>query len=235
MDIIIWLNPMEVIPVSLKQRIHNKDPIKIASGIPFGCTRDEMEAVLNRDDYDLIGTDHQHAAADEDKLVEYCKMANEIGVGVQLRIKHTRHAYLIGNLLDLGPLAIVVPQVEKVETVDEAIDAFYYSQKGKRSWGPSNGYGINRGMDRLEYAEWWNNTGILILQIESVDAVINVRKLAKPGVDMVTFGENDLNFSIESYPSAPFKNLEECITYVQTQLADTHVKVGAGSSPSGSL
>ena len=101
-----------------------------------------METVLSRDDYDLIGVDHQHAAANEDKLVEYCKMADEFGIGVQLRIKHTRNAYLIGNLLDLGPLAIVVPQVETVETVDEAIDAFYYLPIGKRSWGPINGYGI---------------------------------------------------------------------------------------------
>ena len=221
--------------MSLKQRIRNKEPIKIASSVPFGCTRDEMAAVISRDDYDLIGTDHQHAAANEEQLVEYCAMANEFGVGVQLRIKHTRHAYLIGNLLDLGPLAIVVPQVEKVETVDEAVDAFYYPQMGKRSWGPSSGYGIKRGMDRLEYAEWWNNTGILILQIESVDAVINVRKFAKPGVDMVTFGENDLNFSIESYPSSPFQNLQACIVHVQAQLADTHVKVGAGHTPTGHL
>ena len=221
--------------MSLKQRIHNKEMIKIASGIPFGCTRDEMEAVLSGDNYDLISVDHQHGPANEDKLVAFCAMASEFDVGVQLRIKHTRHAYLIGNLLDLGPLAIVVPQVETVETVDEAIDAFYYAQMGKRSWGPSGAYGITRGMDRLEYAEWWNNTGILILQIESVDAVINVSKFAKPSVDMVTFGENDLNFSIESYPSAPFKNLQESIAHVETQLADTHVKVGAGSSPSGTL
>ena len=221
--------------MSLKQRIHNKEAINIASGAPFGCTRDEMEAVLGQGDCDLVGTDHQHGAANEDKLVEFCAMASEFDVGVQLRIKHTRHAYLIGNLLDLGPLAIVVPQVENVETVDEAINAFYYPQMGKRSWGPSSGYGIKGGMDRLEYADWWNNTGILILQIESVDAVINVRKFAKPGVDMVTFGENDLNFSIESYPSSPFQNLQECIAHVQTQLADTHVKVGAGSSPSGAL
>jgi len=221
--------------VSLKQRIRNKEPIKIASGVPFGCTRDEMEAGLSRDDYDLIGTDHQHSAANEEKLVEYCAMANEFGVGVQLRIKNTRHAYLIGNLLDLGPLAIVVPQVEKVDTVDEAVDAFYYPQMGKRSWGPSSGYGIKGSMARLEYAEWWNNTGVLILQIESVDAVINVRKFAKPGVDMVTFGENDLNFSIESYPRSPFQNLQECIAHVQVQLEDTHVKVGAGSTPTGRL
>lgn len=213
--------------MSLKQRIHNKEAIRIASGVPFGCTREEMEAVLSGGDYDLISTDHQHDAANEDKLVEYCAMASEFEVGVQLRIKHTRQTYLIGNLLDLGPLAIVVPQVETVETVDEAIAAFYYPQMGKRSWGPSGGYGIKRGLDRIGYANWWNNTGVLILQIESVDAVINVRKFAKPGVDMVTFGENDLNFSIESYPSSPFQNLQECVAHVRTQLADTHVKVGA--------
>ncbi len=221
--------------MSLKQRVRNKEAIKIASGVPFGCTRDEMEAVLSQDDYDLIGTDHQHAAADEEKLVEYCGMANEFGVGVQLRIKHTRHTYLIGNMLDLGPLAIVVPQVEKVETVYEAVDAFYYPQIGKRSWGPSRGYGFKPGIERLEYADWWNNNGLLILQIESVDAVINVRKFAKPGVDMVTFGENDLNFSIESYPKSPLKNLQECIEHVQIQLQGTHVKVGAGHTPTGRL
>ncbi len=213
--------------MSLKQRIHNKEPIKIASGVPFGCTRSEMAAVLEGGDYDLINTDHQHDAANEDKLVEFCNMASEFGVGVQLRIKHTRDAYLIGNLLDLGPLAIVVPQVETLETVDTALEAFYYPQVGKRSWGPSNGYGIRRGMDRLTYADWWNNTGILILQIESVNAVINVRHLAKSGVDMVVFGENDLNFSIESYPSSPFKDFQACVAHVRTQLADTNVKVGA--------
>ena len=86
--------------MSLKQRIHNKEAVNIASGASFGCTRDEMEAVLSQGNYDLIGTDHQHGAANEDKLVEFCAMASEFDVGVQLRIKHTRHAYLIGNLLD---------------------------------------------------------------------------------------------------------------------------------------
>ena len=168
--------------MSLKQRIHNKEPIKIAGGVPFGCTRDEMEAVLSQDDYDLIGTDHQHAAADEDKLVEYCKMADEVGVGVQLRIKHTRHAYLIGNLLDLGPLAIVVPQVETVETVDEAIDAFYYLHR----W--ENGVG-DPAILMASIAAWIaSNTPIggttpvsSSYRLSLLNAVINVRKFAKAG------------------------------------------------------
>ena len=54
---------------------------------------------------------------------------------VQFRIKNTRHAYLIGNVLDLGPMAIEVPLVEDEAVVQEALDAFYYPQVGHRSWG----------------------------------------------------------------------------------------------------
>lgn len=219
--------------VLLKQRIHSGETIKIA-GASINTTQSQLEEILSQDDYDLVGVDSQHSAFNEEKLVTFCNTAEELGIPVQLRIKHTRHAYLIGNMLDLGPLAIVVPQVEEEATVDEAIDAFYYPQVGKRSWGPSNGYGFTGG-DRLEYAEWWNNNGILILQLESPNAVVNARKLAKPGVDMFVFGANDLNFSLESYEDPPLKTVEECIQHVVEQMEGTNVKVGAGNSPSGRL
>ena len=62
----------------------------------------------------------------------------------QFRIKNTRNAYLIGNYLDLGPFSIVVPQVEDEETVDEAIDAFYYPQSEKGVGVPVQGTASNR-------------------------------------------------------------------------------------------
>ncbi len=119
----------------------------------------------------------------------------------------------------------MVPQVEDEATVDEAVDAFYYPPKGERSWGPSSGYGIEGRGERLEYAEWWNDNGILILQLESVNAVTNARKLAKPGVDMLAFGENDLNFSLESYPDHPFESAADCLDHVVQQMAGTQVAV----------
>ena len=218
--------------LSLKQRINNGEAINIG-GASLDTSKGQLEDILGKDTYDLIGVDSQHSAFDEDKLVRFCGMAEDLGVPVQFRIKHTRHAYLIGNYVDLGPLAIVVPQVEDESTVDEAIDAFYYLQVGKRSWGPSSGYDIKAHPDRLEYAEWWNNNGILCLQIESVNAVINARKLAKPGVDMLLFGANDLSFSLESYSHPPFSSVDDCIRHVVEQMEGTKVKVGVGRSPSG--
>ena len=100
------------------------------------ASKSQLEEILSKDQYDMVCIDSQHSAFDENALVRFCAMAEDLGVPVQFRIKHTRHAYLIGNYVDLGPLAIVVPQVEHESTVDEAIDAFYYPQVGKRSWGP---------------------------------------------------------------------------------------------------
>ena len=219
---------------SLKQRIHRGEVIKVA-GASMSVAKSQLEDILSKDDYDLVGVDSQHSPCNEEKLVAFCALAEELDIPVQFRIKHTRHAYLIGNYLDLGPLAIVVPQVEEEATVLEAIDAFYYPPIGKRSWGGAARYGIKNLSDRLEYAEWWNNNGILILQLESINAITNAKKLAKPGVDMFVFGAMDLSFSLESYPEHPFGTVDECIRHVQKQMEGTQVKVGLGKSPSGRL
>jgi len=218
----------------LRERMRNGEILNIA-GATLETTKSEMEAILSEDSYDMIVTDAQHAPFNEEKLVEYCKNARELDMPVQFRIKHTRHTYLLGNLLDLGPAAIVVPQVETEATVDEAISMFYYPPVGKRSWPPPNGWGFSGGCDRAEYIEWWNANGILSLQIESVDAVLNARKLAKPGISMLHWGMNDLRFSLETYPNPPFASVDECVAHVQKQMEGTGVKVSTGVAPGGVL
>ncbi len=210
---------------SLKHRIQSGESIKVAD-TSLDVSRSQLEDILSQDSYDLVGVDSQHVPSNEEKLVAFCAMAEDLGVPVQFRIKHTRHTYLIGNCLDLGPLAIVVPQVEEEATVDEAINFFYYPPVGKRSWGPSRGYGFKQDRNRQEYADWWNNNGILSIQLESINAVTNARKLAKPGVDMFLFGPSDLSFSLESYPDHPFKTLDDCVQHVKKQMEGTQVQVG---------
>ncbi len=219
---------------SLRERIRKGESINIA-GASLGTAKSELEAILSEDSYDMVVTDSQHAAFNEERLLEFCQNAKELGMPVQFRIKHTRNAYLIGNYLDLGPLAIVVPQVEDEATVDEAIAAFYYPPIGKRSWGPSGGYGFEPERDRVEYAQWWNRNGILSFQIESVDTVINARKLAKPGIAMLHWGANDLSFSLETYPNPPFSSVDDCMEHVRKQMEGTGIKVSTAYSPGGRL
>ncbi|MCB0064534.1 MAG: hypothetical protein KDE19_20565 [Caldilineaceae bacterium] len=209
---------------SLKERIHRGD-VLIGVSAPMTASQAQLEEILSKDDYAFISTDSQHAAFNEERLVEFCGYAAALNVPVQFRIKHTRHTYLIGNLLDLGPAGVEVPQVETEATVDEAIDYFYYPQRGIRSWGGVARYKINATPEQFAYAEWWNQTGVLWMQLESINAVTNAHKFAKPGVDCLSWGPADLQFNMAAYPHHPFQSDDDCVRHVLAQLADTDIKL----------
>jgi 4-hydroxy-2-oxoheptanedioate aldolase len=209
---------------SLKQRIHHGDII-LGVSVPMSLERSRLENILSQDTYDFVAVDSQHSPYNEERLAAFCALAEDVGIPVQFRIKHPRHAYLIGNILDLGPLSIEVPLVEEASTVEEALAAFYYPQVGKRSWGGAARYGVQGREDRLEYARWWNTHGILCLQIETLNAVTNARQLAKPGVDCFTWGPADLSFDLEGHPAHPFRTVDDCLRQVLKQLEGTDVKV----------
>jgi len=212
---------------TLKQRIHSGELVT-GVGVSMSYSKADLERVLDKNDCDFVSIDSQHSAYNEDRLEAFCANAQTLGIPAILRIKHTRHTYLIGNYLDLGPTGIVVPEVRETASVDEAVKTFYYPQFGKRSWGGSARWGIDAHPDRLEYAGWWNNTGVLQIQIESVDAVVNCSKLGKQGVDAFTFGPNDLSYDIESYTDPPFKTVEACVQHVVDEMKGSDVAVGIG-------
>lgn len=209
---------------SLKQRIRNGEII-VGVSVPMEIEKSRLEDILGQDTYGFVAVDSQHSPFHEERLVAFCAMAAGIGIPVQFRIKHTRHAYLIGNILDLGPLSIEIPLVEEESIVDEALAVFYYPQVGKRSWGGAARYGIQGREDRLEYAAWWNQTGILCLQIETIQAVTNARLLAKQGVDCLTWGPADLSFDLEAHPEHPFRTVDDCLRHVLKQLQGTDTKI----------
>ena len=208
----------------LKQRIRDGEVVN-GLGVEMGIERGQLESYLERRDYHYLNVDCQHVAFSEEQLASFSEMAQDLGLPVRVRIKHTQHAYLVGNYLDIGPSGVMIPEVETEAIVDEAVSRFYYPQKGKRSWGGEGRVGLKERPDRLEYAAWWNETGTLTIQIESVDAVVNSRQLAKPGVDVLAFGVNDLMFSIEGHPHFPIRTYEDCVKHVLEQLDGTGIQV----------
>lgn len=213
---------------TLRQRLQDNE-VLVALRANVQMSKEELAGILSRGSYDYIWIDGQHTPLDEDKLAAFCTAAEELGIDVQLRIPHTRHAYLVGRYLDFGPSAVLVPEVMEVETVDDAIAYAYYAPIGRRSWGGNARRGLAQGLDRLDYAAWWNEYVVLGIQVESVEAVTNVRKLAKPGVSVVTFGPRDLSFSLEMHPHFPLRTVDECMRSVAQQLEGTDIRLAMGT------
>ncbi len=185
------------------------------------ATQADIDDAMSVSNYDFLAVDAQHSPFSEENLVNVSDIANSIGIPIQLRIKHTRLTFLIGNMLDLGPSLIEVPQVEELTTVRDAVDNFYYPQKGRRSWGPSRSPQISQYPDRIEYAEWWNSHGILWMQIESLLAVTRAREMADLGADVLSWGPNDLTFNREAHPDHSLKTDDDCIKHVLDLLQGT--------------
>jgi 2-keto-3-deoxy-L-rhamnonate aldolase RhmA len=187
----------------------------VGFGMPVTATREQLDrAQSEHGPYDFLFTDGQHSAFSEPALVDFCNLADELDLPVRLRIKHTRQAYLIGNLLDLGPTGIEVPQVESLETAIEAEQNMYYSPMGKRSVGGGARRRVQDFADTRAYADWWNANAVLWLQIESLNAVLHAHTLALPGVDCFSFGPTDLTLDIEAHPNPPYRRLEDCVEAV---------------------
>ena len=209
---------------SLKSRIAQGDQL---FGISTSITTDKYEAekTVSEGPYDFVLIDGQHSPVDQNKIADYSAMMAEMDVHVQFRIEHARNAYLIGHYLDLGVSGIEVPQVEEIAEVNESVANFYYSPAGVRSWGGRSRIGFDQGVDRHEYAKWWNNYGVLWIQAESVNAVTSIKKLATTGVDCVSIGPNDLRFDMERVGSKKFDSVETCVKHIVSQLEGTGITV----------
>ena len=133
---------------NLKERIRRGEDV-LGVSVSMNVEKDRLAAIIESGPYDYVWVDAQHSPFNEERLVEFCGIANEMGVPAWVRLKHTRDAVLVGNYLDLGPSGIEVPQVETVETVNTALDGFYYPQTGLRSWGGTARVGFEGREDRL--------------------------------------------------------------------------------------
>ena len=83
----------------LKQRI-NEGEVIIGAIVGWDTGSDRLKEILDQYPYDFFSLDSQHSPFSEEKLVDFCNMADEVGSDMHFRIKHTRHSYLIGNILD---------------------------------------------------------------------------------------------------------------------------------------
>lgn len=210
---------------TLKQRMHSSDLV-IGVSAPMASSRSRVEDILGADSYDFVSVDSQHSPFNEERLVEFCLMAQDIGIPVHFRIKHTRLTFQVGNYLDLGPTAIEVPQTETEETAQEAVDYFYYRQFGRRSWGGAARVGVAEHPDRLEYAAWWNDYGVLWLQVESLQAISNIPRLVRPGVDCISWGPADLSFDREANPKHPLAVSDDaCVQHAVKLLEGTDAEL----------
>jgi len=217
---------------NLRARVKSGEEL-VAMRADVDWNKSQLQAAWSGGKYDLIWLDGQHSPYGDHELVAFTGAAEELGIPVQLRIPHTYEAHKVGRFFDFGVTGCLVPEVMKPETVADALEFAYYGPVGRRSWGGANRLGLrdkSAPTARRDYAAWWNDTVLLSIQIESVETVTNIARLVQPGVTHVTWGPNDLEFSIDMHPHFPLRTVEECMKNVADQLKGSGVGIAMGTA-----
>ena len=211
---------------NLKQRIR-QGLTTIGVQVPWNATKSQIEDIWSRDnEYNYIAVDSQHNPLHEPQLQALCVAAQELSIPVHFRIKHTNYTFQIGNWLDLGPSIIEVPQTETEHSAQEAVDYFYYRPFGKRSWGGQTRVGINDRSGISDYTSWWSEFGVLMLQFESIQAIVNIPRLVRKGVDCISWGPADLGLDRAEHPHHPLAESDEAaIKYASKVCCESGVKL----------
>jgi 2-dehydro-3-deoxyglucarate aldolase/4-hydroxy-2-oxoheptanedioate aldolase len=101
----------------------------------------------------------------------------------------------IKKALDIGASGVIVPQVHSAEQAECIVRLCKYPPEGSRGVGVARAHGYGRWFS--EYVAQANEQVAVVIQVESAQAVRNIRSIVQvPGLDAVFVGPYDLSSSL---------------------------------------
>lgn len=138
--------------------------------------------------WDWVWIDGQHGQHDYMTNLHSVQIAELAGLASITRVPGN-NSECIGRVLDTGTQGIMVPLVNTPEQARASVDAAKFPPLGQRS------YGGRRVIDRdsRSYCRLANEHVLLVVQIETVEAISKARDIAQvEGVDALFFGPDDM-------------------------------------------
>lgn len=146
--------------------------------------------------WDYIILDTEHNDYNLETISSFSLLAKYENMGLFVRVPD-KHYFQMAQMLDIGAEGLVLPQVKSREEAQKIVSATKYSPMGKRGVSISETVTLFRDYNQVEYTRWANQETMVIVQIESEEAVNNVEKIVSTkGVDAVMIGPADLTQDI---------------------------------------
>ena len=145
--------------------------------------------------YEAVCIDMQHGLAGFTDVASMSPAITASGKPLILRILWNDPG-LIGQALDAGATAVIVPMVNTRVQAEAVVKAAKYAPMGMRSWG---GYAAVQaaGTVPADYLKEANSRTMIFAMIETEEALGNLDEIAAtPGLDGLFVGPNDLSISL---------------------------------------
>jgi len=176
---------------NIKQRIAAGDPV-LGSWITLA--HPGTAEIMARSGFDWLAVDLEHSVITIREAEEMIRIIDLCGVEPLVRLSWN-DPIQIKRVMDAGAHGVIVPMVNSAAEAEAAVAAVHYPAKGKRGVGLARAQGYGNRFE--EYISWLPENGLVIVQIEHIDAVNNLEAiLAVEGVDAFIVGPYDLSGSL---------------------------------------
>ncbi len=206
-------------------RIFNTVKLKLANGQPvvggtISTPDPDAYCAMANAGFDFMWIEMQHSPLNYSQvaaMIASCKDAPAIPF---IRIPAATEGD-IQKATDIGALGIIVPMVDALEEIQDAVTYAKYPPLGKRSQGGGQ-YGAIWGRDYRRFA---NDNIMVVAMIEQPEGVeIIDQVVATPGVDVVFVASSDLSSFTGRRQGDP--DYEALVTRVKEATLDAGLKVG---------
>lgn len=177
---------------SLRSRLHNGEYV---SGIWLMTPSLEFAEMVRVAELDFVVIDMEHGLHSLDTVLAQLRVVQGGRTAAIVRIP-SHDVSLVARVLDRGADGIMVPKVPNAEVARQLAQASRFPPFGERGLAiralRASQYGAN-----ASYREDSDNNALMIVQIESAEAVENVEVICGvPGIDMAFIGPADLSANL---------------------------------------
>ena len=172
----------------LRQKLNQNEPIYGLWVTLESASITEMAVALG---LDWVVIDAEHGYLDWKDINSHISAALRSDTVVLVRIAE-RSTILSKRALDIGADGIIIPWMEKVEEVEEAVRDCRYPPEGRRGIGGERATAWGQCLS--EHAAEANENVLIVPLIESIAAIPNVATMCEvDGIDLFFFGPADFS------------------------------------------
>ena len=172
----------------LRQKLNQNEPIYGLWVTLESASITEMAVALG---LDWVVIDAEHGHLDWKDINSHIRAALRSDTVILVRIAE-RSTILSKRALDIGADGIMIPWMEKVEEVEEAVRDCRYPPEGRRGIGGERATAWGQCLS--EHAAEANENVLIVPLIESIAAIPNVATMCEvDGIDLFFFGPADFS------------------------------------------
>ena len=178
----------------LKEKL-NKGNVSIGSWLSIPSR--EVVEIMSSGGFEWLAIDMEHSPISIETTSHLISNIQANNMEALVRVS-SNDQVIIKKVLDSGANGIIVPLVNTVEDAEKVVKYSKYPPIGIRGVGLNRAQGY--GNNFFEYKKWQKEDLVLIVQIEHIDAVNNLKDILKvDGIDGIIVGPYDLSASL-GYP-----------------------------------